>query len=136
MFAVGLGKKDQARAREAKLAKENDSVFANAGLSNSISMYANAPADDVELEETPSNPEKPVEPEPPEGCPEPRLRLLRGAPKPTAQARPRKGNLPFYGVGCAGLHGQPRHPASASFGLVFSRRLPSNLHLPELLSVA
>ena len=26
--------------------------------------------DDVELEETPSNPEKPVEPEPPEGCPE------------------------------------------------------------------
>lgn len=51
MFAVGLGKKDQARAREAKLAKENDSVFANAGLSNSISMYANAPADDVELEE-------------------------------------------------------------------------------------
>ena len=51
MFAVGLGKKDQARAREAKLAKENDSVSANNGLSNSISMYANAPADDVELEE-------------------------------------------------------------------------------------
>ena len=51
MFAVGLGKKDQARAREAKLAKENDSVFANTGLSTSISMYANAPADDVELEE-------------------------------------------------------------------------------------
>jgi len=51
MFAVGLGKKDQQRAREAKAEKENTSVFANSGLSTSISMYANAPADDVELEE-------------------------------------------------------------------------------------
>ena len=40
MFAVGLGKKDQQRAREAKAEKENTSVFANSGLSTSISMYA------------------------------------------------------------------------------------------------